>query len=206
VTNERPDTVRDAVDFDGSFAEQLGAAVREKLGAVRALVSGPVLEAAVGRVVEAAAARLDTPLADLLTGAWARYPEIQELADAARHPSDQETLAELAEHRFGWSYKPQIEVVINESTSIPIPLGVEVGVTVLGGVLVVHGGRFRELRAGRLSVGVSMAVAEKEVAKRAKDVELPAVFRFGKDGVGIRETVPAVKIAPVHPEAVTANS
>ncbi|HET7460175.1 MAG TPA: hypothetical protein VFJ82_02965 [Longimicrobium sp.] len=203
---ENRNTVRDAVDFDGSFAEQLGAAVREKLAAVRALVSGPVLEAAVGRVVEAAAARLDTPLADLLTGAWARYPEIQELTDAVRHPSDQETLAELAEHRFGWSYRPEIEVVINESTSIPVPLGMEVGVTVLGGVLVVQGGRFRELRAGKLSLGVAVAVAGKEVAKRAKGVELPAVLRFGEAGVAIREPVPAVKIAPAHPDAVAASS
>ena len=199
-------TVREAVDFDGSLAEKLGAAVREKLGAARALVSGPVLEAAVGRVVEAAAARLDTPLADLLTAAWARYPEIQELADAVRHPSDQETLSELAQHKFGWSYKPEIEVVINESTSIPIPLGVEVGVTVLGGVLVVQGGRFRELRAGRVAVSASVAVARQEVAKRAKDVELPAILRFGDNGVAIREPVPAVKIAPVTPQAVTANS
>lgn len=204
--DESRNTVREAVDFDGSFAEKLGAAVREKLAPVRALVSGPVLEAAVCRVVEAAAARLDTPLADVLTTAWARYPEMQELADAVRHPSEQETLAELAQHKFGWSYKPEIEVVINESTSIPIPLGVQVGVTVLGGVLVVQGGRFRELRAGRISVGVAMAVAEKEVAKRAKDVELPAVLRFGEAGVAIREPVPAVKIAPVAPEAVTANS
>lgn len=204
--DESRSTVRDAVDFDGSFAEKLGAAVREKLAAVRTLVSGPVLEAAVGRVVEAAASRLDTPLADLLTTAWARYPEIQELSDAVRHPSDQETLAELAQHKFGWSYKPEIEVVINESTSIPIPLGVQVGVTVLGGVLVVQGGRFRELRAGRLSVGVSMAVAEKEVAKRAKDVDLPAVLRFGEAGVAIREAVPAVKIAPATAGAVAANS
>lgn len=204
--NDNLDTVRGAVDPDGGFAEQLGAAVREKLAAVRALVSGPVLEAAVGRVVEAAAARLDTPLADLLTGAWARYPEMQELADAIRHPSDQETLAELAEHRFGWSYRPEIEVVINESTAIPIPLGVEVGVTVLGGVLVVRGGRFRELRAGKLSIGVSASLADKEVAKRKQEVELPAVFRFGEAGVAIRETVPAVKIAPVHPDAVAANS
>ena len=204
--DESRNTVREAVDDDGSFTEQLGAAVRQKLAAVKALVSGPVLEAAVARVVEAAAARLDTPLADLLTTAWARYPEIQELTDAARHPSDQETLAELTQHRFGWSYKPEIEVVINESTSVPIPLGVEVGVTVLGGVLVVQGGRFRELRAGRVSIGATATLLDKEVAKRSKDVELPAVLRFGESGVAIREAVPAVKIAPAHPDAVAANS
>ena len=199
-------TVRQAVDFDGSIAGKLAAAVREKLGAVRALVSEQVIEAAVGRVVEAAAARLDTPVADLLTAAWSRYPEIQELADAVRHPSDQETLAELSQHRFGWSYRPEIEVVVNESTSIPIPLGLDVGVTVLGGVLVVQGGRFRELRAGRVAVGASVAVGDRKVPGPEKKVDLPAVLRFGEAGVAIRETVPAVKIAPVHAETAAANS
>ncbi|HYH78696.1 MAG TPA: hypothetical protein VEX86_02845 [Longimicrobium sp.] len=202
---DESNTVREAVDFDGSFAQKLGAAVREKLGACRGLVSEQVLEAAIGRVVEAAAARLDTPLADLLTGAWARYPDIQELADARRNPSDQQTIAELSKHKFGWTHRPQIEIVINESTSIPIPLAVSLAVTVLGGVLVVQGGRFRELRAGRLAVGASVAVGDKEVAKREKDVNLPAVLRFGDAGVAIRDAVPAVKIAPAH-EAVGAGS
>lgn len=199
-------TVRQAVDFDASIAGKLAAAVREKLGAVRAVVSEQVIEAAIARVVEAAASRLDTPLADLLTGAWSRYPEIQELADAVRHPSDQETLAELSQHKFGWSYRPEIEVVINESTSIPIPLGVEVGVKVLGGVLVVQGGRFRELRAGRVAVGASIAVGDQKVPGVEKKVDLPAVLRFGEAGVAIRETVPAVKIAPAELEAAAANS
>lgn len=199
-------TVRQAVDFDGSIAGKLAAAVREKLGAVRAVVSEQVIEAAIGRVVEAAASRLDTPLADLLTGAWSRYPEIQELADAVRHPSDQETLAELSKHKFGWSYRPEIEVVINESTSIPIPLGVDVGVTVLGGVLVVQGGRFRELRAGRVAVGASVAVGDKKVPGPEKEVDLPAVLRFGEAGVAIRDTIPAVKIASAELEAAAANS
>jgi len=198
MDENRNTTVREAVDFDGGFAQKLAAAVREKLGAVKGLVSEQVLEAAIGRVVEAAAARLDTPLAELLTGAWARYPEIQALADARRNPSDQETIAELSRHKFGWTHRPQIEVVINESTSIPIPLGVEIGVTVLGGVLVVKGGRFRELRAGRVAVGAQVAVGDQQVAKREAEVNLPAVLRFGDAGVAIREPapVPAVKIAP----------
>jgi hypothetical protein len=210
MMEENADTVRQAVDFDGGFAQELGAAVREKLGAVKGLVSEQVLEAAIGRVVEAAAARLDTPLAELLTGAWARYPEIQELADARRHPSDQETIAELSKHTFGWTHRPQIEIVINESTYIPIALGVEIAVTVLGGVLVVKGGRFRELRAGRLAVGASVAVGEKQVARREKNVNLPAVLRFGDAGAAIRDPssapVPAVKIAPAQAEAAAANS
>lgn len=204
--DQSPDTVRQAVDFDAGIARTLAAAVREKLGPVRAMVSEQVIEAAVGRVVEAAAARLDTPLADLLTAAWARYPEMQELTDAVRHPSSQETLAELTQHRFGWSYRPEIEVVINESTSIAIPLGVDVGVTVLGGVLVVQGGRFRELRAGRVAVGASVAVGDRKVPGPEKEVELPTVLRFGEAGVAIREPVPAVKIAPAHPEAAAAGS
>jgi hypothetical protein len=206
MMDQSRNTVRQAVDFDGSIAGKLAAAVREKLGAARAVVSEQVIEAAIARVVEAAASRLDTPIADLLTGAWSRYPEIQELADAVRHPSDQETLAELSQHRFGWNYRPEIEVVINESTSIPIPLGMDVGVTVLGGVLVVQGGRFRELRAGRVAVGASVAVGDRKVPGPEKKLDLPAVLRFGETGVAIRETVPAVKIAPADLEAAAANS
>jgi hypothetical protein len=196
MMDESPSTVREAVDEDGSFSEQLAEAVREQLAAAKALVTGPMLEAAIGRVVEAAAARLDTPLADLLTAAWARHPDIQALADALRHPAAEETLAELAKHDFGWSYQPEVELVINEATTIPIPVAVKVGVTVLAGVLVVQGGRFRELRAGNLNVGATATVAGQEVAKRSKEVALPGVLRFGEAGVPIiRDAVPAVKIA-----------
>lgn len=206
--DESRNTVREAVDDDGSFSEQLAAALREQLAAAKALVTGPMLEAAIGRVVEAAAARLDTPLADLLTAAWARHPDIQALADALRHPAAEETLAELAKHDFGWSYQPEVEIVINESTTIPIPLAISVGVTVLAGVLVVQGGRFRELRAGKLTVGATATVAGQVVAKRSKEVALPGVLRFGEAGVPIiRDAVQAVKIAPAAAgEAVPAGS
>jgi len=193
--DESRNTVAEAVEFEKSFGEKLAAAVREKLGPFRSYVSEHVFEAAIGKVVEQAAQVLDAPLAELLTGAWARYPEIRELADARLHPSDQETMLELAEHRFTWEYAPKIEIVFNETYPCTIPLGVGVGVTVLGGILVVKGGRFRELRAGRVAVGVQMSVAEKPVAQQKREVQLPRVLRFGAEGIAVRETVPVGKIA-----------
>jgi len=142
---------------------------------------------------------LDAPIADLLTAAWARYPEIQELIDARRHPGDHETMAELCEHRFEWSYAPRVEVVFNE-IPIAIPLGVGVGLTVAGGVLVVQSGRFKELRAGKVGVQVAMSVAEKEVAARKANVDLPAVLRLG-DAAQAREAVPVGTIAAAEPAA-----
>ena len=192
--DQSPNTVAQAVDFEASFGEKLAAGVREKLGPFRGYVSEHVFEAAIGKVVEQAAQVLDAPLAELLTGAWERYPEIRELADARRHPSDEEVMLELAEHRFAWEYAPKIEIVFNETYPCSIPLGVSVGVTVLGGVLVVQGGRFKELRAGRLDVGVRLSVAEAEVARQGRKVQLPRVLRFG-DGIAMRESVPVGKIA-----------
>ena len=194
-------TVGEAVDFEASFGEKLREALREKLSAVRAAMGGPVFEAAVDTVVEKAAQVLDAPVADLLSAAWARYPEVQELLDARKHPGDHETMAELCEHRFEWRYEPRIEVVFNE-VPIAIPLGVGVGLNVAGGVLVAQGGRLKELRAGKVGVQVAMAVAEKEVASRKAKVELPAVLRLG-DAARAREAVPVGRIAaPAEPAAV----
>lgn len=203
--DESRNTVAEAVEFEASFADRLGAAVREKLGPFRHHVGEAAFEAAVGKVVEQAAQVLDAPLAELLTSAWERYPEIRELADARRHPSGHETMLELAEHRFAWEYAPKIEIVFNETVPCTIPLGLDVGVTVLGGVLVVKDGRFRELRAGRVEVGVTASVAGQEVGKKSREVELPRVLRFGTDGIAIRETVPVGKIATPEVEPA-ANS
>jgi hypothetical protein len=193
--DESRNTVAQAVEFEASFADRLAAAVREKLGPFRHHVGEAAFEAAVGKVVEQAAQVLDAPLAELLTGAWERYPEIRELADARRHPADHESMLELAQHRFAWEYAPKIEIVFNETVPCTIPLGLDVGVTVLGGVLVVKGGRFRELRAGRVEVGVAVSVAGRQVGEQSREVELPRVLRFGTDGIAIRETVPVGKIA-----------
>ena len=194
-------TVGEAVDFEASFGEKLREALREKLSAVRAAMGGPVFEAAVDKVVEKAAQVLDAPIADLLSAAWARYPEVQELLDARKHPGDHEAMAELCEHRFDWRYEPRIEVVFNE-VPIAIPLGVGVGLTVAGGVLVAQGGRLKELRSGKVGVQVGMAVAEKEVATRKAKVELPAVLRLG-DPARARDAVPVGRIAaPAEPAAV----
>jgi hypothetical protein len=202
--DESRTTLAEAVEFEATFAEKLTAAVREKLTPFAAHVSGTVFETAVGKVVDQAAKLLDAPFADLLTGAWERYPEIRELADARLHPSGEETMLELAEHRFAWEYGPKIEIVFNETYPVTIPMGVTVGVKVIGGVLVVQGGRFRELRSGKLEVGVALTVAEQPVGSRIKDVQLPRVLKFG-DGIPIRETVPVGKIATPEP-AVAANS
>jgi hypothetical protein len=197
-----PQTVRDAV-MDEGFAARVAAAVRERLGPVAHLVSKAVLEAAVDRVVEAAAAQLDTPLADLLTAAWARYPEIQELCDALRHPSDEDTLAELVEHRFAWTHEPHVDVEVHPVPAVRIPISLELGLTVKGGVLVIRGGRFRELRAGTVAADATFKVAEQEIASPQKEIELPRVLRFGGDeGVPIRrEAVPVGKIAGVTEDA-----
>ena len=192
-------TVGEAVDFEESFGEKLREALREKLSAVRATLGGPVFEAAVDKVVEQAAKVLDAPIADLLTAAWARYPEVQELCDTRRQ-ADHEAMAELCEHRFEWAYEPRVEVVVNE-IPISIPLGVGVGLAVAGGVLVVQGGKMKELRAGKLAVDVSMAVADREVASQKKKVDLPRVLRLG-DAAPARDAVPVPKIAaPAEPVA-----
>lgn len=192
-------TVGQAVDFEASFGEKLRAALREKLSAVRAVVSGPVFEAAVDKVVEKAAQVLDAPLADLLTAAWARYPEVQQLCSGK---GDEEKMAELCEHRFDWRYEPRVEVVVNE-IPVSIPLGVGVGVKVAGGVLVVKGGKMRELRSGKVAVNVGVAVGDTPVASRDAKVDLPPVLRFA-DKPAAREPVPVGRIAtPAEPAAPT---
>ena len=192
-------TVGEAVDFEESFGAKLREALREKLSAVRAAVGGPVFEAAVDKVVEQAAKVLDAPIADLLIAAWARYPEIQALCDT-RGKAAHAAMAELCEHRVEWAYEPRVEVVVNE-IPISIPLGVGVGLVVAGGVLVVQGGKMKELRAGKLALDVRMAVAEKEIAKQEKKVALPRVLRLG-DAAPARDAVPVGRIAaPAGPVA-----
>ncbi|HKP74939.1 MAG TPA: hypothetical protein VJT67_05315 [Longimicrobiaceae bacterium] len=198
--DEQSKTVGEAVDFEASFGEKLRAELREKLAAVRAAVSGPVFDAAVDKVVEKAAEVLDSPIADLLTAAWGRYPEIQELC--RQGPGD-EAMAELCEHSFDWKYEPKIEVVVNQ-IPISIPLGVGVELAVAGGVLVVAGGRMKELRAGKVAAKVGVDVAGKALEPVKKEVELPRVLRFAEPAAA-REAVAVPKIvtAPEPADAAT---
>jgi len=193
-------SVGEAVDFEASFGEKLRAELRDRLAVVRAAVSGPVFEAAVDRVVEKAAEVLDSPIADLLTAAWGRYPEVQKLC---RQGPDDEAMAELCEHSFAWKYEPKIEVVVND-IPISIPLGVGVTLEVAGGVLVVAGGRMKELRAGKLAAKVGMDVAGKALDPVKKQVELPRVLRFAEPAAA-REavSVPKIVTAPESADAAT---
>jgi hypothetical protein len=191
--SETQGTVRQAVDFDASLRPKLADAVREKLGALKGL-GGSVLEAAVDRVVDHAGELLDTPLAELLSAAWGRYPAIKELCDARRNPHDRDTMAELANHRFDWRHEPQIEIAFNQLPPFTIPLVLSVGITMAGGVLVVRGGRLAELRAGKGNVGVKVAVADREVAERTAARPRPRVLTFPVASAA-REAVPVGRIA-----------
>lgn len=195
--DESRKTVGEAVAFEASFGDRLRAELSEKLAAVKAAVSGPVFEAALDKVVEKAAEVLDSPIADLLTAAWGRYPEIQELF---REGGDGEAMAELAEHRFEWKYEPRIEVVFNE-IPISIPLGVGVGLAVAGGVLVAQGGRLKELRAGKVGVEVALSVADKEIGGKQADAELPRVLRFAEPAPA-RDAVAVPRIVAPEPAGV----
>jgi hypothetical protein len=202
MTQESAATVAQAVDFEGSLRKPLTAALREKLGALKG-VGGNVLEAAVDRVVDHAAELLDGPLAGLLAGAWARYPDIQALCDARKHPHDRETMAELANHRFEWKHEPRIDIAIGELPALTIPLGISVGVTMAGGVLVVRGGRLAELRAGKGGVGVRVSLGDKEIARKDAELQLPRVLHFPAAAAeaSAREAVPVGRIATPVGEA-----
>jgi hypothetical protein len=55
----------------------------------------------------------------ILPGAWARAPELGEYSDPALHPSDEETIVHLGEHKFVSDYTPLVNVRIFK---IDIPL------------------------------------------------------------------------------------
>jgi hypothetical protein len=195
-------TVAQAVDFEGGFRAKLGAAVKEKLGALRG-VGASVLEAAVDRVVDHAAELLDAPIAGLLTTAWARFPDVQALCDARKHPHDQDTMAELATHRFDWKHSPAIEVALNDLPAITIPLTLSVGITLTGGVLVVKGGKLRELRAGKGAADVTVSVADRKVVSRQAEVPFPRVLKLGEAAVA----APAVQVGKIaSPEGELAGA
>jgi len=201
--DESRKTVGEAVDFEASFGDRLRAELREKLAVVRAAVSGPVFEATIDKVVEKAAQVLDAPVADLLATAWGRYPEIQALC---RQGADDEAMAELCEHAFEWKYEPKIEVVFNE-IPITIPIGVAVQLAVAGGVLVVHGGRMKELRSGSVQAKVGVDVAGKPLEAKKTEVKLPRVLHFPEPAAA-REAVqvPRIVTAPEPAAAEPATS
>ena len=192
---QTPETLRGAVDIDAALTETVAGALRQKLGVAGAAIGKPVLDAAVSRVVEAATARLDTPVTQLLADAWQKYADVQSLAADSADDPEAETVASLAEHRFGWSYVPEVEIAVGQLPPFTLRLAVELGVRVIGGVLVVRGGKLRELRGARLAVGASVLVAEQRVASPERDVDLPGVLRFGADGIALRrDSVPVAKI------------
>ncbi len=159
--------------------------------AVRETVAG-----AVGRA-------LDIDVADLLVAGWKRLSALREAARATIASPDSTEVVELVTHTMTAVERPEVEVLVNGA-----PFGrVETAITlelVLSGLLaVVRHGRLVEVRAGKATGVVRLAIQGATVAEREVSIDVPGVVRLGRGvellGPEERTPPPGPRVPPPPP-------
>ncbi|MFL5542766.1 MAG: hypothetical protein ACJ8J0_27540 [Longimicrobiaceae bacterium] len=191
-----------SVGFAEYFAAPLADAVQVALGGLRHLVSSEANAEVVGDIVQRARAAFETPLAEILAGAWEKRAEIQEFCDPGKHPAGESSVVELLTHTVTWTEEPVVEVIFNQHWTVKIRITLKAEFTLASGALVIKDAKIMKLRTGKIVVTASVAVQGVDLPSQAVPIELPGELSFG-EGIAIRPMVAVAKIAAdVEPVAV----
>jgi hypothetical protein len=124
-------------------------------------------------------------IADVLTGGWNQHARFAKYTDP-QFPPEKVSRVPLATHHIKSTYKPYIELLVDGKTSGTIPLTLEVDLVVEGVILVIQGGRFMRVEAGRTRLTGALKCAESKVCERStRDFAWPTGFSFGRQGIRI---------------------
>lgn len=142
-----------------------------------------VLDVVDKKAVEA----LNIPLITLLFPAWKKYQEIEDLANPAKHPPDEELLASLVEHTIEVKREPELVITYDGVELSRIELSLRIALTLEGIILCIQDGVITEIREGSAK-GKATLVLEGEtiLEKSLGPVELPGRLDLG-EGISLRD-------------------
>lgn len=156
------------------------------LTAMRAAVSPAFWASAAGDAVGMVRKLASVSLGEVLIGGWQQHARFAKYADPVKFPPDKVTRVPLADHDITSTYEPYIQLLVDGKPAGRIPLEVGVKLTVEGAVLVIQGGRFMRVEAGRARLTGSLKCAKTTICERAtRDFTWPKGLSFGDEGVRI---------------------
>jgi len=160
-------------------------------GALLEALPGDFMEKASRTLVDRMRELLNTPLDQVLSGAWRKYGGFAEYADTIRHPPGEVNVIELSEHTVRWTQQPAVDVAFQGSVLATLHLGIQVEIKLDGGRVTVQDGLFKSLSVGTLHVDARVSLEGDQVARFEDTIQVPGELAFG-DGIAI---VPRVERA-----------
>jgi hypothetical protein len=136
------------------------------------------------RVLDMVGKLTDVPLADVLVGGWKIHRQFAKYA-APGFPPDKVSCVALSTHHIKSSYKPYVELIVDGATAGQVNFAIELDLCLEAGTLVIQGGRFKRLEAGKCRVTGTLTCEGQTVVERtSRDFSWSEGISFG-EGVPI---------------------
>ena len=165
-----------------SGAMQKGAQLRADA------VSPAFWAASAHRVLDMVGKLTDIPVTDVLVGGWKIHRQFAKYA-APGFPKDKVSCIALSTHHIKSSYQPYIELIVDGVSAGRVDFAIELDVCLEAGTLVIQGGRFKRLEAGKCRVTGTLKCEGQTVTERtSRDFAWSEGISFG-EGVPIEAVI-----------------
>ena len=161
------------------------AGAMHKASDLRADAMSPAFWAASAhRVVDMVGKLTDVPVTDVLVGGWKVHQQFAKYA-APGFPADKVSCVALSTHHIKSTYQPYVELIVDGTDAGRVNFAIELDVCLEAGTLVIQGGRFKRLEAGKCRVTGSLKCEGQTVTERtSRDFAWSEGISFG-EGVQI---------------------
>jgi hypothetical protein len=177
------------------FAAGSSAPLKDSLsGTVRANVHGTrVLTHAVENKLTATVDKLlSRNLADVAVEAWKTYDDLIAAARNTRDDPRSTHLVDLVDHKLESSYRPAIEMLVNNRSVVIVDVDLRVTFALHAVVVTIEQACLTEVRVARCTVGGSFALQERTIAEQERDFDLPGAIR-------LRHGIPLLRDSETRP-------
>jgi len=168
--------------LDDRSRAQAGATALARAGKLASsrLIAGPLRQAAAASLIDASAALLQSPLADILGGAWKKAHEIAQYADPRKHPPEQIAEVALGGHEIALKRQPALDVLLDGApTGLTVACELKLKLEMKSVLLRIQGGRIVGARVGDFFGGGSYSCAGVTLAERkTSPFRLPGDIAF----------------------------
>jgi hypothetical protein len=123
---------------------------------------------------------LTLDLSSLLVNGWRKHADLQAAGRRTVENPGSEEVVQLATHTIKASYRPCVDVYVDEVLVTRVDLELAVAFTITGMLAVVRAGRLVEVRSGQCDASSSLLCERVPVAARRASFTVPGVLRLGE--------------------------
>ena len=154
-----------------SALEPIGDALK---GVPAHLVGG-----ATGEIGRVAAGLLHVDIVDVLASGWKKYDALAAAARATLETPGEEQIVDLVTHRISSTYRPRIDLVVDEMPVGSIDLEIEVTVVLHAVMGIVADGRLTSLRSGRADLEAALSFEGIPITSARREIDLTVDIDLG---------------------------